>query len=528
MYVINLQVHIYDQRASYKPSDTLEAPSMDLASLTIPLFFAILIFFLVKKKKKGKWATSPKLPPGPWKLPIIGNIHNLVGSQPHQILRDLALKYGPLMHLSLGEVPTVIVSSPRVAKEVMKTHDLSFATRPQLLAIKNLTYDYTDVVFAPYGHYWRQLRKICTVELLSAKRVKLLRPVREEEAENLIRTIHASSHSPVNLRQQISKFTNNLVTRATVGKGCKDRELFLSFVDDATKLAGGFHLAEFFPSWKFLPWITGLKSRCEISQRKLDSVLDGMIEERRRDRARRSTDDGEDLMDALLGLQQSPDLDVPMTTENVKSIAMDMFGAGSETSSTVVEWAMSEMIRNPRVMRKTQEEAREALMGKAKMTEADTAQLHYLKLVIKETLRLHPAVPLLVPRECREAVQIDGYHIPVKTRVIINAWAIARDPKYWDDPDVFRPERFEGNPIDYKGNDFEFLPFGSGRRMCPGLTLGIANVLLPLAQLLYHFDWKMPGGLDAQCLDMSEDCGITLRRKHELCLVPVPRVPLPN
>ncbi|KAL6011611.1 hypothetical protein ACLOJK_002059 [Asimina triloba] len=508
------------------------------SSLYIPLFFTVLLLFLARTKRKQVTTQnpSPKLPPGPPQLPLIGNIHNLlVGSPPHHILRNLAMKYGPLVYLKLGEVSTLIVSSPAAAKQVMKTHDLSFASRPPLLALKNITYHYTDIVFAPYGHYWRQLRKICVVELLNSKRVDSFRPIREEETANLMQSIRSSSHSPVNLREKISGFTNNVVTRAMVGRGIKDREVFISFVAEASKLSSGFFLAEFFPSWKFLPVVTGLKFQLEISQRKLDRVLDRVIEERRRERAT-TTDgdgscglDGEDLLDVLLGLQQDPTLELPITADNVKAILMDMFGAGTETSSTLLVWAMSELMKNPRVMRKAQKEARQTLKEKAQMTEADTNQLQYLKLVIKETLRMHPPVPLLVPRECREAaVQIDGYDIPINTRVMINVWAIGRDPQYWEDPEIFRPERFEGSPIDYKGNDFEFVPFGSGRRMCPGLTLGIANVILPFAQLLYYFDWELPGGLDGKPLDMTEDFGIVLGRKHDLCLIPVPRFPLPT
>ena len=202
-----------------------------------------------------------------------------------------------------------------------------------------------------------------------------------------------------------------------------------------------------------------------------------------------------------------------------------MFSGGTETTSTTMEWAMAELIRNPRAMKKAQAEIRRRLKRKKNFGEADIQELSYLKLVIKESLRLHPPVPLLVPRECREQCVIDGYEIPLKTRVIINAWAIGRDPKYWEDAENFIPERFVDNPVDYKGANFELTPFGAGRRMCPGMSFGLANVEIALAQLLYHFDWYLPNGMKPEDLDMTEIFGASVMRKCQLDLVAVPFKP---
>ncbi|CAI0434077.1 unnamed protein product [Linum tenue] len=176
----------------------------------------------------------------------------------------------------------------------------------------------------------------------------------------------------------------------------------------------------------------------------------------------------------------------------------DIFLAGSDTSSTTIIWVMSELVKNPRVLRQVQEE------------------------VIKEALRLHAPVPLLVPRQCSEDCEIDGFHIKAASYVLVNVWAIGRDPKYWKDPEKFRPERFISSSVDFKGANFEFLPFGAGRRMCPGLLLGMANVELPLAKFLYHFDWKLAGGMKPQDLDMDESFGGTSTRKNDLKLIPIP------
>lgn len=201
-----------------------------------------------------------------------------------------------------------------------------------------------------------------------------------------------------------------------------------------------------------------------------------------------------------------------------------MFAAGTETVSTSMDWIMTELMRHPRVMAKVQGEIRGALKGKTRLEESDVQELNYMKLVIKETMRLHPPVPI-IPRQCREECKIGGYSIPLKTRLIINVWSLGRDPKYWKDPDTFLPERFEDNSPDLLGHDFEFLPFGSGRRICPGLNFGLANVQFPLAQLLYNFDWKLPNGMKPTDVDMGELDGLAVGRKTPLLLVPIPYNP---
>ncbi|TKY69142.1 steroid 17alpha-monooxygenase or 17alpha-hydroxyprogesterone aldolase [Spatholobus suberectus] len=199
----------------------------------------------------------------------------------------------------------------------------------------------------------------------------------------------------------------------------------------------------------------------------------------------------------------------------------DVFGAGGETSATTINWAMAEMIRDPRVMKKAQVEVREVFKLKGRIDEICINELKYLKSVVKETLRLHPAAPLLLPRECGQACEINGYHIPVKSKVIVNAWAIGRDPNYWTEAERFHPERFIDSSIDYKGSNFEYIPFGAGRRICPGSTFGLVNVELVLAFLLYHFDWKLPNGMKSKDLDMTEEFGVTVGRKDDLYLIPV-------
>ena len=199
-----------------------------------------------------------------------------------------------------------------------------------------------------------------------------------------------------------------------------------------------------------------------------------------------------------------------------------MFGAGGETSSTVIDWTIAELLKNPTVMKKAQNEVRQVLQENIIMVDKSSLEkLTYLKCIIKETLRLHPPLPCLVPRESMRECKINGYDIPSKTRVILNAWAIGRNPECWKDPEKFDPERFVNSSIDYKGNNFELIPFGAGRRICPGMGLGIANVELVLAMLLYHFDWKLPDGSKQEDIDMNEAFGIVGRRKVDLKVIPV-------
>ncbi|KAF6138154.1 hypothetical protein GIB67_033568 [Kingdonia uniflora] len=506
--------------------------------LQFPLIFTFLLLCLplmIIVMRKGKRA---RFPPGPTKLPIIGNLHNLMmGGLPHHSLRRLAKEYGPLMHLKLGEVSTVIISSPEMAKEIMKTHDLKFVGRPELLAVTIMLYNSTSVVSSPYGPYWRQLRKICTLELLTAKRVQSFRSQREEEMSNLIGSITESLTSPatvgemvVNFSEKVNSLSNDMIARAAFGKKCKDKHVFLSSMEEVLKFISGFDVVELFPSQRYLQVISGTKAKLMKFHENVDKILNDIIEDHKVKKTSDSDngDSEEDLVDVLLRLKESGDLEVPFTNDNMKAIILDIFTAGSETIAIALEWAMAELIKCPSAMEKVQTEVREVIKGKTHVDESEIHKLSYLKLVIKETLRMHPPAPLLAPRVCVEDCEINGYEIPKSTRVIVNAWALGRDPQYWENAECFQPERFDGNDIDYKGDKFEYIPFGGGRRICPGILFGIANIELPLAQLLYHFDWKLPNCAKPEELDMTEAFGGMSKPKNHLKLVPTlyPHMPV--
>jgi len=410
---------------------------------------------------------------------------------------------------------------------VMRARDLDFATRPVTRMVRlAIPAGAEGIIFAPYGEGWRQIRKICTVELLSARRVQSFRPIREEEAGRLLRAV-ASAPPPraVNLSELLSVYAADSSVRAIIGSRFKDRDTFLVMLERGLKLFAKMSLPDLFPSSRLAMLVSRMPGRMQRQRQESVAFMDAIVREHEESRV---ADDGkEDLLDVLLRIQREGDLQVPLTADNIKSAVGDLFAGGSETAATSLQWTMAELMRTPRVMRKVQDEVRQALAGRPTVTEDDLGDLRYMRLVIKESLRLHPPVPLLLPRECRNTCRVLGFDVPVGTIVFVNAWAIARDPNYWEKPEEFVPERFENSKVDFKGTDFEYLPFGAGRRMCPGMVFGLVHLELALAGLLYHFDWEMPSGMKAADLDMTEEMGVTTRRLHDLRLVPVVRVPVP-
>ncbi|CAN1785962.1 Cytochrome P450 71D11 (Fragment) [Linum perenne] len=449
---------------------------LPILTLSIILLSSTLIRRLTSLHKPN----SPP-PPGPWKLPIIGNLHQLVSILPHRRLRELAVKYGPeVMHLQLGQLSHIVISSAEAARQVMKTHDLVFASRPSLLGADIVFYAGSDLAFSAYTERYKQLRKICVVEVLGANRVRGFRSIREEEIANLVNNFSrkAAEGAVVDISEEVFWVSTRVTSRAALGKPRERDDGFLKIVGEVSDILGGFRVSDLFPSFKFLPVVTGFKGKLVRMHKKMDLMLDGIINEHKKKRSSSSsssstTDD--DLVDVLLNLHES----------------------GVETSATAIDWTMAEMIKDERVLQKAQQEVRQIFHGKPTVDEGSIHELKYLDMVIKESLRLHPPLPLLLPRESQERVQINGYEIPANTK------------------------RFLDRSIDDKGMNFELIPFGSGRRMCPGMLYASAVVKLTLANLLYHFDWKLPDGMKPENLDMTEAFGVTVRRKCSLRLIPI-------
>ncbi|CAN1329233.1 Cytochrome P450 71D10 [Linum perenne] len=417
-------------------------------------------------------------------------------------LKDLAAKHGPdVMHIQLGEISQIVISSPEAARQVMKTHDLAFASRPFLLAPYVIYSGFKDIAFAPYGEYWRQMRKLSVLELLSVKRVLSFRRIREEEVSGLVKSLCDGKLADVS--SMVAKVSRSVTSRAEFGKVPELSDAFMMVIDNMSEAFSGFRISDMYPSFGLLPVLTGFKGKLEKMHKASDSILGQIIDDHEsKRRTRRVNKDGGD------------------DDGEKEDLVDEMYLGGSETSSTVIDWTMSEIINDQRILRTVQEEVRQTFKNTGKVEEARLDELKYLDMVISESLRLHPPVPLLVPRENTEKVELkDGYEIPAKTKVIVNAWAISRDPRYWADPEKFSPERFADRSADYKGNDFQFIPFGAGRRICPGMSFAMVFVKLTLANLFFHFNWRLPDDME---LDMTEAFGMSLGRKHPLCLIPVP------
>ncbi|XP_050363491.1 desmethyl-deoxy-podophyllotoxin synthase-like [Argentina anserina] len=509
-------------------------------SLSTYLLLSTLAVLFWKSSRLGK-SQVLKSPPGPWKLPILGNLLQLAGHPlPHYPLRDLAKKYGPVMHLKLGQSTAVIISSHNAALEVLKTNEITFAQRPLVLQVETINFGRGSIAFAPYGDFWREMRKICVSELLSVKHVQAFRFIREEEVKNFVESISTSSSksAAINFSEESLLLTNGIISRAAFGNKCKYQKEFLAVLDEALKLGGGFDIPDLFPSLRFLCFFTGTITAMRKMRDKIGVALDSIIDEHKRkrslknDRPEGADHDGkeeEDLVDILLKLQDSNnELDFKLTTGQIKDVVMEIFVAGSETSAATLEWAMSELLKNPRVMKAAQAEVRQSVLLTSEDNTLDNVQhkMDYLKSIVKETLRLHPPTPLLA-RESRERCEIDGYELPAKTKAIINVWALARDPEQWgDDADSFKPERFLDDSmtakIDFRGSNFELIPFGSGRRICPGMSFANAVIELTLFQLLYHFDWELANGIKPDELDMTESWGATCRKRDDLYIIATP------
>uniref|UniRef100_A0ACD5V342 Uncharacterized protein n=1 Tax=Avena sativa TaxID=4498 RepID=A0ACD5V342_AVESA len=506
-----------------------------LSLCSIAVCTLIGVWFLKLLSGKSNIKGKKKLPPGPWTLPFIGSLHHVISTLPHRRIMEMSRQHGPLMHLMLGEIPTVIASSAEAAELVMKTNDVAFASRPCSVTQGIIGCGGKGLIFGTYGDRWRQMRKICIVELLSAKQVRRMEGIKAKEVSHLLRYVALTaaavqSGATVNISAKVAALSNDIVTRAAFGGKFKEQEEYLRETDKIVALLGGFSLVDLFPSSRLVRWLSNdeseMRRSCGCIQRIIATIIDGRKAARAAGERGGSTiddHDDEDLLDVLLRLQEEDALAFPLTPEIIGVVIFDIFGAATETTGTTLEWAMSELLSNPRVMAKAHSEVREVLgVDRDVITSNDINKLHYMRMVIKEVLRLHPPAPLHIPRETREDCQIMGYDIPKGTNVFINVFAISRDPKYWDNPEEFKPERFENNNIDYYGKHFEYTPFGAGRRQCPGILFGTSTLEIVLANLLYHFDWVLPNRVAAESLDMSEKFGIAVSRKSDLQLIAVP------
>ncbi|XP_062149328.1 cytochrome P450 71AU50-like [Alnus glutinosa] len=481
----------------------------------------VTLAFLLREWAWKSSSNKKKLPPGPRGFPIFGNLH-MLGELPHRDLHRLAKKHGPIMYLRLGLVPGIVVSSPQAAEQFLKAHDLVFASRPPLEASKYISYEQKNLTMSPYGSYWRNIRKMCTLELLSNHKINSFKSMRKEELDLLIEFIREGARDcvAVDLSAKVSSLSADMSCRLVFGKKYMDKDLdekgFKAVIHEGMQLLAAPNLGDYIPCLAPLD-LQGLTRRMKAVSKIFDDFFEKIIDEHVQSKDGNKTKDFVDVMLSFMGSEES---EYRIERSNIKAIILDMLAASMDTSATVIEWAMSELMKHPPVMKKVQKELKDVVGLERMVEESDLDSLEYLDMVLKENFRLHPVAPLLLPHEAMEDCTVNGFHIPQKSKVIINIWAIGRDPSVWSDAEKFFPERFVGSDIDVRGRDFQLIPFGSGRRGCPGMQLGLTVVRLVVAQLVHCFDWELPDNMLPNELDMTEEFGVTTPRAQHLLAIP--------
>nr|UIP35212.1 coumarate 3-hydroxylase [Leucojum aestivum] len=498
---------------------------MDLSPLTVSIaIFSLLISFLLFKK------LTSKLPPGPKPWPVVGNLYDIKPIR-FRCFAEWAQTYGPIMSVWFGTILNIVVSSSELAKEVLKEKDQSLADRPRNRAAARFSRDGKDLIWADYGPHYVKVRKVCNLELFSPKRLEGLRPIREDEVTAMVESIFRECTKQDKIgkslvvKNHLSGVAFNNITRLAFGKrfvnseGVIDEQglEFKAIVANGLKFGASLSLGEYV-TW--LKWMFPLDEEAFAKHgARRDRLTRAIMEEHTR--TRKESGARQHFVDALLTLQEKYDL----SEDTIIGLLWDMITAGMDTTVITVEWAMAELVKHPRVQEKVQEELDRVIGIDRIMTESDFPNLPYLHCVVKEALRLHPPTPLMLPHKASANTKLGGYDIPKGAVVHVNVWAIARDPNLWKNPLEFRPERFQEENIDIKGNDFRVLPFGAGRRVCPGAQLGINLVQSMLGHLLHHFKWELPEGMKPEEIDMAENPGMVTFMHTPLQAVAIPRLP---
>ncbi|KAH9300004.1 hypothetical protein KI387_011587, partial [Taxus chinensis] len=407
-------------------SELGEVAIMTFQAAGIVVVFALAALFLILNKRRTRSGNGKKKPPHPPSWPIIGHLHLLQQKRPiHRILSSLSESYGPIMHLQLGFRPLLVISSSDLAKQCFTTNDKAFASRPRLSGGKHMGYDYKNFAQAPYGSYWRNLRKMCTLHIFSATRIESFKQVRVEEISALIRSLFDSCQrevTPANIKSRLSDLTFNIMLRMVANKKLsgavysedfQEARHFKDIIEEAFLLVGAFDVGDYLP---FLNWLDlqGLKSAMKKLQKKRDAFLQKLLKDHREKRGFQP----KDLIDVLISATDNQEIQSDSNDDVVKATALSMISAGTDTSSVTIEWALAALLQNPEFLRKAQQEL-DAHIGRERVIEeADLQELKYLQAIVKETLRLYPAGPLLVPHKSTEDCSVGGYHVPAGTRLL--------------------------------------------------------------------------------------------------------------
>ncbi|KAL2902372.1 Geraniol 8-hydroxylase [Bienertia sinuspersici] len=497
---------------------------MDYPSFLLCLVIAWAAIYLLPFAKKGNEPNQRKQPPGPSGLPIFGNLFSL-GTMPHISLMELANKYGPLMMLQLGQVPTVIVTSADVAKEALQKNDVSFSSRHVVDAVRALNHHENSIAWLPAGSQWRKLRKVCNSLVFSASRLDGSQSLRRNKINDLLSYVKKSSKDGVAVDIGQAAFTTslNLLSNTFFSVDLGDpnsefahdlRETIRSLLEEVGKP----NFADYFPILQKID-PQSIRRRTSVFSGKVIGIFKIMIDQRLQGHRPANSINGNDVLDALLAINHEKDKEIE--TSEIPYLLLDLFAAGTDTTSSTLEWAMAELLHNPEKLKKAQIELQEIIGEGNPVEESDISRLPYLQAVIKETLRLHPPVPLLLPKRADTDVKLNGFTVPKNAQVLINVWAISRDPTLWENPTSFEPEKFMGSEIDVKGRNFELIPFGAGRRICPGLPLAVRMIPLMLGSLIHGFDWQLEDGVSPEKMDMEEKFGITLEKARRLRAIPI-------
>ncbi|KAI3757592.1 hypothetical protein L6452_05133 [Arctium lappa] len=476
--------------------------SFSLLVMSSFLLFIVIIYFKSEKD----------LPPGPRPWPIIGNLHQ-VGKNPHVSTAILAKRHGSLISLRLGTQLLVVASSPEAATGILKTQDRFLSSRFIPNAFQSYFSPFTLIWSAECDKNWKSLRTLCRTHMFSTKALESQSRLREKKLAEMLDFLCSKKDEVVNIEEVVFTTMFNTLSNIFFGKDFLDlkdekgsasglkEKLFKALANAITP-----NVSDFFPIVERLD-LQGLRKENLKNIKEICSSWEGIINDRRLMVAVKAEE--QCFLDLLL--------ENGFSNDQINILALELFTASTDTTTSTIEWAMAELMKNKKVMFKLQEEIRNEIHSDP-IVESELSKLSYLNACIKETLRLHPPAPLLLPHRAIQTCEVMNYTIPRGAQVLVNIWAIGRDPKYWEDPLLFKPERFLNSKLDFKGIDFEFLPFGAGRRMCPGLSFGINSVQSVLAYLILRFDWILPYDEDPLKIDMNEKYGVTLQKEKPLQL----------
>ncbi|KAI7754736.1 hypothetical protein M8C21_004815 [Ambrosia artemisiifolia] len=485
--------------------------------ISSPIFILptiLYLLFVIKLTKRLFSNDIRNLPPGPPKLPIIGNLHQ-VGDKPHVSLTKFAKEYGPLISLKLGTQVLVVASSPEAAMGILKTQDRLLSSRLVPTALHHKSLIPHSMVFSECNESWKTLRNFCMTEMFSSNALEARSRILEEKVDQLLEFLHNKQGQVINVGDIVFTTLFNTLSCVVFDKDLLDLEeehdTFVGVKRSIHKLleyvARIKDVGSFFPIFDRFD-LQGIRKG---GLKHVEEVFDfwkDMIDERRAhiSSSTWSSLKSKSFLDHLLKNGFSND--------QINEFVTELFVAGTNTTTTALLWAMTEIVKNKDVLKKNEEDINKEINSE-KIIVSQLSKLPYLQACVKEALRLHAPVPYLVPRVAIESCEVMNYTIPKNARIFVNVWAIGRDPKLWDDPLSFKPERFLGSNLDFRGQDFEFLPFGSGRRKCPSLPLGTKSMEFIIASLIHEFDWFLPNKEEP---DIDEQFLFTLRKEKPLKL----------